>query len=61
MEPAKTDPALKNDVPNLGPGTRLSAEEIAKAVAHHNRHHPAGHDQAVAAKAGMGKKGKKGK
>ena len=61
MEAAKTDAAWKIDVPNLGPGTRLTTEEIAKAVAHHNRHHPPSHDQAVAAKAGMGKKGKKSK
>jgi hypothetical protein len=31
--------------------SKLSAEEIAKAVAHHNKHHSAAKDQNAAAKA----------
>lgn len=39
METTKTDKAITDDVLHLGSGSKLSPEEIAKAVAHHNRHH----------------------
>ena len=60
MEPTKTDPAVANDVLHLG-GSKLSPEEIAKAMAHHNKRHHGDQPQQAAAKAGGGKKGKGGK
>ena len=33
------DTSITDDVLHLGSASKLSAEEIAKAVAHHNRHH----------------------
>ncbi len=60
MEPTKTDPALANDVLHLG-GSKLSPEEIAKALAHHKRHHSGDQPQQAAAKTAGGKKGKQGK
>jgi hypothetical protein len=61
MEPTKTDPTIENDVLHLGHGSTLSPEEIAKAVAHHKRHHSGDQPQQAAAKASGGKKGKQGK
>lgn len=59
MDAIKVDAEISQDVPNLGHGTALTAEEIAKAVAHHKKHH---HDEVDSkAKADAGKKGKKGK
>jgi hypothetical protein len=62
MEPPKPDPAIENDVLHLGSPTRLTPEEIAKAIAHHNRHH---HDdnprQAKAQPGGKKQKAPKGK
>jgi hypothetical protein len=60
MEPTKTDPAVANDVLHLG-GSKLTPEEIAKALAHHKHHHNGDQPQQAAAKAGGGKKGKSGK
>ncbi len=60
MEPTKTDPSIENDVLHLGK-SQLTAEEIAKAVAHHNRHHSGDQPQQAAAKAGGNKKGKSSK
>jgi hypothetical protein len=60
MEPAKPDTSVSNDVLHLGSQSKLSPEEIAKALAHHNRHHSG--DQPEKAAAHMaGKKGKSGK
>lgn len=61
METAKTDPSIANDVLHLGSQSKLSPEEIAKAIAHHKRHHSGDQPQQAAAKAGGGKKGKSGK
>ena len=61
MEPTKSDSAISSDVLHLGSESHLSAEDIAKAVAHHNRHHSGDQPQQAAAKAGGGKKGKQGK
>ena len=55
--PGKT---IEGDVLHLG-GSKLTAEEIAKAMAHHKRHHSGDQPQQAAAKAGGGKKGKPGK
>jgi hypothetical protein len=60
MEPTKTDPAVANDVLHLG-GSKLTPEEIAKALAHHKRHHSGDQPQQAAAKVAGGKKGKQGK
>jgi hypothetical protein len=61
MEPTKTDPTIENDVLHLGSPSKLSAEEIAKALAHHKRHHSGDQPQQAAAKLAGGKKGKGGK
>jgi hypothetical protein len=61
METVKTDPAITNDVLHLGSQSKLSPEEIAKALAHHNRHHGGNAPQAAAADAGAAKKNKKSK
>ena len=61
MDTTKTDPAIENDVLHLGSPTKLSPEEIAKALAHHNRHHSGDQPQQAAAKLDASKKGKKSK
>ncbi len=61
METTKVDPAIANDVLHFGSPTKLSPEEIAKALAHHNRHHSGDQPQQAAAKMDAGKKGKKSK
>jgi hypothetical protein len=61
METAKTDPAIENDVLHLGSPSKLTPEQIAKALAHHNRHHGSNPMQAAAANAGSGKKQKAAK
>ncbi len=61
METAKSDSAITDDVLHLGSGSKLSAEAIAKAVAHHNRNHSGDQPQQAAAKLAGGKKGKSGK
>jgi hypothetical protein len=61
MEPTKSDGAISSDVLHLGSESKLSAEDIAKAVAHHNRHHSGDQPAQAAAKASGGKKGKQGK
>ena len=61
MEPTKSDSAISNDVLHLGSESKLSADAIAKAIAHHNRHHSGDQPQQAAAKLAGGKKGKSGK
>jgi hypothetical protein len=61
MDTTKTDPAIASDVLHLGSQSKLSPEEIAKALAHHNRHHSGTQPEQAAAKASGGKKGKSGK
>ena len=58
METAGSNTPIKDDVLNLGSGTKLSAEAIAKAVAHHNRHHVGGKPQDAPQKPVPGKKKK---
>jgi hypothetical protein len=60
MEPIGSDKSIEGDVLHLG-GSKLTPEEIAKALAHHKRHHSGDQPQQAAAKAGGGKKGKPGK
>ena len=56
MESAASNTAITDDVLHLGSATKLSDEEIAKAVAHHNRHHGGDKTQNAAAKTATGKK-----
>lgn len=42
METSKPDPIIENDVLHLGSATKLTPEQIAKAIAHHKHHH---HDE----------------
>jgi hypothetical protein len=60
MEATKTDPTIEKDVLHLG-GSKLTPEEVAKALAHHNRHHSGDQPQQAAAKLDASKKGKKAK
>jgi hypothetical protein len=57
-----TNPTVSNtiadDVLHLGSPTRLSPEEIAKAIAHHNKHHHGDQPQQAAAKVEAAKKRK---
>jgi hypothetical protein len=50
--------SVSDDVLHLGSPTKLSAEEIAKAIAHHNRHHQGDQPQKAPAKTAPGKKNK---
>jgi hypothetical protein len=59
MEASKSEPSITNDVLHLGSQSKLSPEEIAKALAHHNRHHGGTQPQQAAANASASKKGKK--
>ena len=60
MGTAGSNQSIQDDVLHLGSATKLTAEEIAKAVAHHKRHH-SGDQPAQAAAKDAGKKGKSGK
>ena len=48
--------SVSEDVLHLGSPTKLSAEEVAKAIAHHNRHHSGDQPKQAAAKNAQGKK-----
>ena len=50
------DTNIANDVLHSENPTKLTPEEIAKAVAHHNRHHGGENPEAAPAKSGQGKK-----
>ena len=54
MESTRPNNSIANDVLHLG-GSKLTPEEIAKAVAHHKRNH-GGQQQNAGGKAGSGKK-----
>jgi len=56
MESAESNTSIKDDVLHLGSPTKLSDEEIAKALAHHNRHHSGDKPQKAEAKSAPGKK-----
>jgi hypothetical protein len=56
MEENKSDSAIKNDVLRSEDHSRLTPEEIAKAVAHHNRHHKGDHKENAPKKGDSGKK-----
>jgi hypothetical protein len=57
MERSKPDTSITNDVLHIPSESKLSAEAIAKAIAHHNKHHSGGEQQKNSAvKPGSGKK-----
>ena len=56
METTKPDDSIANDVLHLGSSSHLSPEEIAKAVAHHKRHHSGDQPEQAAAKVAAGNK-----
>lgn len=59
METSKPDSAIENDVLHLGSTTKLTPEQIAKAIAHHKHHHGNQPSQAAASKpTGKKQKGK---
>lgn len=48
--------AIADDVLHNPEHSRLTPEEIAKAVAHHKKHHPEGSPRNAASKQGPGKR-----
>ncbi len=58
METAESSKSVTNDVLHLGSQSKLSPEEIAKALAHHNKHHKGDQPQQAAAKLAASKKHK---
>ena len=56
MDTTNPDTSVTDDVLHLGSPTKLSDEAIAKALAHHNRHHGGDKTQDAAAQAATGKK-----
>ncbi len=55
------DSSLKDDVLHSTDHSKLTPEEIAKAIAHHNRHHPREKAEMMSAKSGKNPGSKKGK
>ena len=60
MEQSKSDSSIANDVLHSDNHSKLTPEEIAKAVAHHQKHHPE-ENQQNSGKGGQGKKPGAGK
>jgi hypothetical protein len=58
MEKTESNTPIQDDVLHLGSETKLSPEEIAKALAHHNKHHHGDQPAQAAAKVAAGKKHK---
>ncbi len=58
MDSAKSTTAPANDVLHIAAQSKLSPEEIAKALAHHNRHHHGDQPADAQAKTAPGKKHK---
>jgi hypothetical protein len=58
MDTTESNNSFKDDVLHLGNATKLTAEEIAKAQAHHDRHHHGDQPAQAAAKVAAGKKHK---
>jgi hypothetical protein len=56
MDTTGPDNSVTDDVLHLGSPTKLSDEAIAKALAHHNRHHGGDKTQDAATQAATGKK-----
>ena len=58
METTESNKSIQDDVLHLGSETKLSAEQIAKAQAHHDRHHHGDQPEQAAAKVAADKKKK---
>lgn len=56
MEQNQSSSSIANDVLHNPEHSRMTSEEIAKAVAHHKKHHPEGVAQNLPPKQGAGKK-----
>ncbi|MGC2615686.1 MAG: hypothetical protein WA354_16755 [Terracidiphilus sp.] len=56
MEQSKSDASIANDVLHNEDHSKLTQEEIAKAVAHHNKRHKEDHSQDAKAKGAQKKK-----
>lgn len=56
MEKNQNSSPIANDVLHNPDHSKLTPEEIAKAVAHHKKHHPEGNAQNPQPKQGAGKK-----
>ncbi len=56
MEPTKSTTSVASDVLHFENQSKLSAEEIAKAVAHHKRHHGGNQPKNVPGKMAAGAK-----
>ena len=55
MEKNQSNPSIANDVLHNPEHSKLTPEEIAKAVAHHKKNHPEGKPQNPPPKQGAGK------
>jgi hypothetical protein len=58
METTKSTSPEASDVLHFDNQSKLSPEEVAKALAHHKRHHNGDEPQSAPAKTGAGKKQK---
>jgi hypothetical protein len=56
MEQTKPNTSIANDVLHFENNSKLSAEDIAKAIAHHDRHHGGKQPQETPAKIKADKK-----
>ena len=56
MEQTKSDASIANDVLHNENHSKLTQEEIAKAVAHHNKRHKEDHIQSAQGKGALNKK-----
>jgi hypothetical protein len=56
METKKPDPAIEKDVLHNEDHSRLTPEEVAKAIAHHNKKHKGDANQNAQKKGQPGKK-----
>lgn len=56
MEKNQSSPSMPDDVLRNPEHSKLTPEEIAKAVAHHKKHHPEGNQQKPSPNQGAQKK-----
>lgn len=56
MDKNQSSPSIADDVLHNPEHSRLTPEEIAKAIAHHKKNHPDGNPQNSSPKQGAGKK-----
>ena len=60
MEQSKSDASIANDVLHNEDHSKLTQEEIAKAVAHHNKRHKEDHSQDAKANRGSEQEARRG-